>query len=928
MNKTERSNPLYMENQKYNHYKQKSQNEINNGILDLNSLSSIENNDFNQSITNNDFTQSLSNINNNDSNLRDSKIIKIKKVIKKSKDNKSLFSNTFINDYNKLDFNEILIPNNKVIERKNNIKNYFQDDNRNQNDNKSKNNINNNFKNKMNNNIYFNNEYKLENKSSNNNSIKNIKNDKIIKKNINYSDKNKKKEIFPKKSYGDKKLEVNINKNILQSNESKMEKNINNKIINKKDDLNKDDSYDNESNNNYGNEEDDDFENILRETLNRKDININDNKIYNFEKQFSEINEDKNISIKENKLRKNENEENNNNINNNLLDQNYLNKDKNINNNNDKIFIKDNLNSKIYSNKLEIFKFNINIIPEEKNKILKNNNLLINNNEKNIFVINNIDSISLNPNDYNNFLSEEKNKTNNKNSKPKNKINKKLKTNKSIIKSKNEQKVNLEKNKILKENKSINSFPIIENLDLKNPETKIRFINHNISNYNMLKEISFFEKLKSISIERYSSFIREFQKDKYFMEKNEFENIFIDVKDINIKSPLTLIFSFIFNPKTTLLNSRKNFFETIFTKRGDQNYSVTFDEKSLNEVPKFFKDLNYVNNLFNNFNKDDLILFLEEIKNWKKIFIFEQKFEYTIKQFLRYKTMNMRDVAQIYFISPYDLIVDYHSYGSNYIMADCFVAITQYRFHCDIDFNIKKGKFIFKTSGTILNTIKLVKKTLLEQTIINESNLTNKKEIQNNTWPYLKEVLKNEDKNNQEVVNSIFEEHLKQNLNKYGKEKEEEYELLYNTEESRKDTNNINFINNNEFNLNNNINTIYNINIKENTEKWNSFHEEDENEGINNNKNLNNKYNRNELKDNLNNDIKMNKNDTKYKSSKNNYRIRVLKYGVFFVFFLYIIKVILFIIRKNFSFDSLFYIFLILVIGYILIKLHHLHKIK
>ena len=103
----------------------------------------------------------------------------------------------------------------------------------------------------------------------------------------------------------------------------------------------------------------------------------------------------------------------------------------------------------------------------------------------------------------------------------------------------------------------------IKNLDLNNPEIKIQFINHNIANYNMLNNMNFFGRLKSISDERYSTFINEYQKDNYFMGKEQFENIFIDEKDINVKSPLALIFHYIFNPKTLLDDSGKNFFPSL-----------------------------------------------------------------------------------------------------------------------------------------------------------------------------------------------------------------------------------------------------------------------------------------------------------------------------------------------------------------------------
>ena len=397
------------------------------------------------------------------------------------------------------------------------------------------------------------------------------------------------------------------------------------------------------------------------------------------------------------------------------------------------------------------------------------------------------------------------------------------------------------------------------------------------------------------------------------MNKEEFENIFINEKNINIKYPLTLIFHYIFNPNTIHIESNKNFFETIYTKRGDQDYSMTYNENDLKDIPKYFNDLNYVNNLFNNFNKNDLDTFLNGIKTWKKLFMFEQKFKYTIKHFIRVKNMNLHDVARVYFVSPLDLIVDYHSYGSNFPMADVFVAITQYRFHCDINFNKKKGIFEFITTGTIYNTIKLVKKTLLEKTIINESNSTNKTELQINIWPNLKAIIEKENLKNKEIANMIFENHLKNNLHKYSTEKTDEFDNFNDFEQNQIDNKNINDYNN-EFNLNH-INNLNNIKIEDDSEKWNSFSEESEvlenkNININNNKISSECYN----KERINKDYKV-KNNKKMSKKK-----RILKYGVFFIFLLFIIKIILRIGRENFSLESLFYILLIIAIGIILVK--------
>ena len=198
---------------------------------------------------------------------------------------------------------------------------------------------------------------------------------------------------------------------------------------------------------------------------------------------------------------------------------------------------------------------------------------------------------------------------------------------------------------------------------------------------------------------------------------------------------------------------------------------MEYDKKEIQNIPKYFKNINYVNNLFNNYNEKDLNIFLSEINTWKKTFSFEQKFKYT-KHVI--KTMTLRDVATIYFISPLDMIIDYHSYGSDFPMADFFVAISQYRFHCEINFNKIKGKFNFKTSCTVYNTIKLVKQTLLKKYVIYESNVTNQEEIQSNIWPNLKKIIKKEDEENQKINKKIFETYLKNNLNKYSKIKPDE----------------------------------------------------------------------------------------------------------------------------------------------------------
>ena len=483
--------------------------------------------------------------------------------------------------------------------------------------------------------------------------------------------------------------------------------------------------------------------------------------------------------------------------------------------------------------------------------------------------------------------------------------------NRTILRKKLNLNLNTKKNVI----NIVKIAPII-NLDFSNQEMHNQFINNNIANFNMLEKMNFFSRLKSISDKRYQEFIQEFKKDYYFLDINEFENIFINEKDIKINSPLTLIFHYIFNPEIKQADSGENFFEFIYKKRGDTNYSMEYDKKEIQNIPKYFNNINYVNNLFNNYNEKDLNIFLSEINTWKKTFSFEQKFKYT-KHVI--KTMTLRDVATIYFISPLDMIIDYHSYGSDFPMADFFVAISQYRFHCDINFNKIKGKFNFKTSCTVYNTIKLVKQTLLKKYVIYESNVTNQEEIQSNIWPNLKKIIKKEDEENQKINKKIFETYLKNNLNKYSKIKPDE-KIYYDFFKNNSDNEPIrsSFINidsganfdiisnyNNEFNM---YNIINNIKIKES---------EDNLESKNNLRKINNKEN------NKDNTYKIKKEENKEKDEKKPKKKRIkkrliLKYGAFIIFALYVIKTIVSLSEGYISQEKIFNIFLILVIGLIL----------
>ena len=755
---------------------------------------------------------------------------------------------------------------------------------------KTKNIRNNPIKNNQNNNIRkpINKHNKIINKQNinNNNNLCNIPNKVYMQQNINKSNNNK-----------------NLINNI---NNKDIQKNINVKKNNYINNLNKKNKDDSEDDSNYGNEEDDDFDTILSETLNKKNninnININKNLKNNpLKKPFSK---DYKKTTKPIQKLKNKNNTFDNNMNiNTKFNKNKNKMDNNINTNFDNINqISDETEKKIY-NKENNYYNQINLESVEDDKKINNN--IINFDNMNIINENNYNEIPnndggffgklkcgfnfmpnyLNMNDYffdnNDFFQENNlnninifqdndnnnnlmNEDNNIITNPLNNLDNNLNNYnmnisfKDIINNNNINAIN-------NENNIINYVPKI---DLSNPDTKNQFINHNLSIEQMLKDIKFFERLKSISDSRYSSFINKYQKNNYFMEKSQFENIFIDEKSNKVHNPLTLAFHYIFNPGTILSESGKNFFETIFTKRGDKNYSITYNQFELGEIPKYFNDFSYVNNLFHNFNKDDLNSFLEEINSWKETFSFEQQFIHPLYMFRREKSITMKDVAKVYFISPYDLIIDYHSYGSDLPLSDTFIAITQYRFHCDINYNSKKGKFIFKSNAQILNTIKLVKETLLKNTIRNESNSTNKEELQINTWPPLKAVIESEDKKNQKIVEQIYNKYLYDNLNKFSKELPKDYD-------------------------------IYKV---EYGEKWSDLSEEDE------------YSNNNEESD--------EDNYNYYKRNMDERNSIIIKYVITFCILILFSKIYFSIGNGSFSFGTLFNIFLIILLGYFHIKFY------
>jgi len=335
---------------------------------------------------------------------------------------------------------------------------------------------------------------------------------------------------------------------------------------------------------------------------------------------------------------------------------------------------------------------------------------------------------------------------------------------------------------------------ILENY-YKNPSIKNNLINRSKEVFQMLNEIHFFDRLNQVTKERMELFEKEFKKGLYFKSPEEFDNIFINEKDINSTSPLTLIFHYIFNPKTRIKEYPhwESFFVTIFTMRGDYDLVLLYDILDIDKIPKYFNDFDYVNNLFNNYNKNDLDLFLKSIETWTKTFKFGLSFVHPIKKLMiGPERISIRDDAIVYFISPTDLIVDYHTFCSDFPFAETFVSSSQYRFHCDIKFNKSLGRFTFKTSAIVYNKVTLLRAFTLEDILKSEANKNNKIELQINTWEPFRIVVETESKENEIAANKIFLKNLKNTIFSYSDKKPEDYDIESMEESSSSDNEGIN----------------------------------------------------------------------------------------------------------------------------------------
>ena len=479
----------------------------------------------------------------------------------------------------------------------------------------------------------------------------------------------------------------------------------------------------------------------------------------------------------------------------------------------------------------------------------------------------NIKSKSDNVSENNNENKSKKN-INYKNNDDNNGINKNI--NKNLIKNQNN---NIKNNTNNKKQNNYNQNNLPENEKLKN-----QFINRNLTVFAMLKRNKILINLEKICQNRMQLFEKDFQNDICFKKKDFFNNVFINKGEIGKNFPLTLIFHYLLNPKIAVnhFSFQKNFYENVLLLHEFKNIKVSYDENMLNKVPNFFDDLNYVNNMFQNFELSELNKFINEIKNWSKTFDLEIEYE-------DINNNKIKDQVKIYFISPKDITIEYNSNSAN-----SSKSFAEFNFHCDIEYDKNKGRFVFNTIANVYNKCE----ELYQFEFLGE------------IWERAMIAIKEECQKNKINMDKIFKEHLKKNLHKYSSsinyiikdiiDKDKKENINYENIGDKKD---LKIINKNFFNEMNKEDKIIN---KEKETKFN--------------KKIGNEQN-NEI---------MNKNEKKtfnlIINNTDKAKEQILHYGVMLSFFIFIFKTVLSIELGTFSLETFFNFLIIIIIGFMLVK--------
>ena len=283
----------------------------------------------------------------------------------------------------------------------------------------------------------------------------------------------------------------------------------------------------------------------------------------------------------------------------------------------------------------------------------------------------------------------------------------------------------------------------------------------------LLEKIDFYNRLEKIHKERLEQFNQKYYnfKEGTFLSIKEFKEVFVEDFPFT-GTPLSIVFNSLFNDHSKIeeLNQNKPYYESIYLNRGDYdlNYQeINDDNNKIENVPEYFKNNEYVLNLFSNFNESELEKFLSEIPNWFDYYKFRLIYTHKMKkQFIGPDKINEDGNYITYFVSPKLLVMDDIEYGSGFPFCNSFFPITQYRFTCDLKFNEKKGKFEFITKLNIGFLVHFIKSCLFKGKIESAGYSEAKDAINYFFLENVKLVLNSQTLIFEEMFNKVTEENI------------------------------------------------------------------------------------------------------------------------------------------------------------------------
>ena len=266
-----------------------------------------------------------------------------------------------------------------------------------------------------------------------------------------------------------------------------------------------------------------------------------------------------------------------------------------------------------------------------------------------------------------------------------------------------------------------------EEIDANSPEQqylkKKRFKAKQITK--MLEDIEFHKKIEQFTKERMELFTKEYYDEKkgVFIPQDKFkykyEEVYFD------DCPLFIPFYVLCNISSKLeeYKSEKGFFESLFLERGDTEVKFEESPEFSKDIPPYFKDGDYVMNLFSQLKKEEFETFLNDLQTWNKKYEGSCYANHKVKQVpFGPERVIMKDRFVTYFVSPTCLILDDMAFATGFQFCDNFIPLFRYKFDCNIKFNENKGKFEFRTKLTILYTTFFFANFFLKGAVESKSN--------------------------------------------------------------------------------------------------------------------------------------------------------------------------------------------------------------